>query len=221
MTACRTANLEWMIQGQGVQNPVQPLAEAFARISNEDHRGTRLADEVHFPPNKPPKTVTLNRHVHSLLLQLVDGTSITSNHSLRTSDALELEKVSISGIIYANEKSLPRDSNIVFRRPGGLSHRVGRIKLIFQVHYQPGATFLVVSQYKLIADSGDGNVYRRFGFAGGFVCDAEEDGRLFVIRSEDVVCHFAKTALDPKEERLMHVLPLNTVCTIVKHWKLR
>ncbi|KAF9642823.1 hypothetical protein BDM02DRAFT_3132841, partial [Thelephora ganbajun] len=196
MTACRTANLEWVMQGQGLQDSVRPLVEAFSKVYNEDHRGTRLADEAHFPPNKPPKMVMLNHHVHQLLLQIVNDTSTTGSHSFHTPDALELEKVSIYGIIYANEKFLPRDSNIIFWRPG--------------VCYQPGATFLTVSQHHLIANSNIRNVYRRFGFAGGFLCDAEEDNRLLVIRSEDVVCHFAKTALEPKEEKLMHALPLNT-----------
>lgn len=211
MTACRAANLEWIMQDRRLQDSVRPLVEAFSKVSNEDHRGTRLADEAHFPPNKPPKVVTLNRHIQGHLLQLVNSTSTASSASPHTSNALELEKVSISGVIYASEKSLPRDSNIIFRRPGGSSQRVGRVKSIFQVSYQPGVTFLAVTQHKLIANSDARNVYRRFGFAGGFLCDAEEDGRLFVIRSEDVVCHFAKTTLHPAEERLMHALPLNAV----------
>ena len=37
MTACRTANLEWMMQDQGIHDSVQPLVEAFSKVSNEDH----------------------------------------------------------------------------------------------------------------------------------------------------------------------------------------
>ena len=197
---------------------VRPLVEAFSKVSNEDHRGTRLADEAHFPPNRPPKMVALHPGIHSLLLELIDGTPIADGHSPYTSDALELDKVSISGVIYASEKSLPRDSNIIFRRPGGLSHRVGRIKSIFQVSYQPGITFLVVSQHRFIEKSDSRNVYRRFGFAGGFLCNEEEDTRLLVIRPTNVVCHFAKIILDP-EEKLMHALPLNTVRDVVGYRK--
>ena len=211
-TACRAANLEWMMQDQRIQDSVRPLVEVFSKFANEDHRGTRLADETHFPPNKPPKTVTLDHHTHGLLLLLADDTSTTSGASSYTANVLELEKVSISGVIYASKKSLPRDSNIIFRRPGGSSQRVGRIKSIFQTSYRPGETFLVVSQHKLIANSDVRNVYQRFGFAGGFLCDAEEDGRVLVIRIRDVVCHFAKTILHPIEEKLIHALPLNTVC---------
>jgi len=216
LSACRTANMEWMMQAPGVLDSVRPLVEAFSKVSNEDHRGTRLADETHFPPNKPPKVVTLDIRIHKLLLQLVNGIPTVDSRSSRTAQVLELEKVSISGIIYASEKSLPRDSNVIFQRPGGSSHRVGRVKSIFQSDYQSGVTFLVVSQHKLIADADAQKVYQRFGFAGGFLCDAEEDARLLVIRSEDVVCHFAKTLLNPREEGVMHVLPLNAVCCISK-----
>lgn len=209
MTACRAANLEWIMQDQRTRNSVQELVEAFSRVSNEDHRGTRLADETHFPPSKPPKIVTLNHRTYALLRQLSNAGLVTNGTIPHTSSALELEKVSISGVIYASEKSLPRDSNIIFRQPGGSSQMVGRIKSIFQISHQAGPTLLTVAQHKLIDDSDVQNVYRRFGFAGGFLCDGQEVDPYLLIRSEDVVCHFAKTTLDPVEENLIHVLPLN------------
>ena len=215
MTACRTANLEWMMHRPDLQSSIKPLVESFLKVSNEDHRGTRLADESHFPPSKPPRGVTLDPQVHETLIRLINGVPSTGTPRPTASNALEIEKVSISGVIYASEKSLPRDSNVIFRRPGGSSSRAGRIKLIFQSHYQTGATFLAIAQYKLIAAAHPQNVYRRFGFAGGFLCDTEEDGHLLVVRTEDVVCHFARTMLVPREENLMHVLPLNSVCDLL------
>jgi hypothetical protein len=135
------------MQGRGLQVSIRPLVDTFSRVSNEDHRGTWLADEVHFSPNKPPKMVTLNPDIHSLLLDLLHGTpTFGSNFGSNTSEVLELKKVSISGVIYASEKSLPHDSNIIFRRPGGSSQRVGRAKLIFQAHYVIGTIFLVLSR---------------------------------------------------------------------------
>jgi hypothetical protein len=213
MTACRTANVEWMMHRPDLQRYVKPLVESFCKVSNEDHRGTRLADENHFPPNKPPQEVTLDTQIHETLIRLIGGTS-TAAAVHPPPNVLELEKISISGVIYASEKSLPRDSNIIFRRPGGSSSRAGRIKSIFQSDYQTGVTFLVVSQYKLIAAAHPQNIYRRFGFAGGFLCDAEEDKHLFVVRTNDVVCHFARTTLIPREDNLMHVLPMNSVCSL-------
>lgn len=217
MTACRAANLEWLIQSEDIPHSVKPLAESFLKVSTEDHRGTRLADEMHFPPTRPPRSIKLNSTAHALLLRLVQDARLPNGLHPISPDVLELDKASISGVIYASEKSLPRDSNIIFRRLEGASHRVGHIKLIFQSDNSAlsGMTFLVVSQHKLIADPVAQNVYKRFGFAGGFLCNVQEDSRLHVIRSTDVVCHFAKTILGAGEETLMHVLPLN----MVRKWR--
>ena len=216
MTACRTANLEWIMHSENVSDHVRPLVDAFLKVSNEDHRGTRLADENHFPPQKPPQNATLEPQIYNLFLGLVNGISPLPRHNVLASvtpSVLKLEKISISGVIYAQEESLPRDSNIIFRRPGGSSDRVGRIKQIFQSgDIVPDVTFLVVAQHRLILDPIAQGAYARFGFAGGYLCDPNEDDRLYVIRSSDVICHFARTALVWKGEDLMHALPLNSVC---------
>lgn len=217
MTACRAANLEWMMHSENASDHVRPLLDAFLRVSNEDHRGTRLADENHFPPQKPPRNATLEPYIHKLFLALIDDVPSLVRSSLlaldtATPNVLELEKLSISGVIYAQEKSLPRDSNIIFRRPGGSSDRVGRIKKIFQSeHVLSGVTLLVVAQHRLATDPIAQGAYGRFGFAGGYLCDPREDGRQYIISSNDVVCHFARTLVVWGTETLMHALPLNSV----------
>jgi len=198
-----------------VSDYVRPLLDAFLTVSNEDHRGTRLADENHFPPQKPPQNATLEPHIHRLFLALVNDIPSLSRSSLSASvtpNVSELEKISISGVIYAREKSLPRDSNIIFRRPGGLSDRVGRIKQIFRSeHVLSEVTLLVVAQHRLVMDPAAQGTYRRFGFAGGYLCDSREDARQYMIRSTDVICHFARSSLVWGGETLMHALPLNSV----------
>ena len=203
------------MHNEDASDHVRPLLDAFLRVSNEDHRGTRLADENHFPPQKPPQNATLEPHVYRLFLALINDIPSLSRSGLFTPvtpNISELEKISISGVIYAREKSLPRDSNIIFRRPGGSSDRVGRIKQIFRSeHVVPEVTLLVVAQHRLVTDPIVQGAYERFGFAGGYLCDPREDDRQYVIRSADVVCHFAKTALDRGGEILTHALPLNSV----------
>lgn len=216
MTAGRAANLEWIMHSEQVSDYIRPLLDAFLRVANEDHRGTRLADEHHFPPQKPPQSSTLEPQIHKLFLGLVkDNPSLSRSTLLRplSPHVLELEKISISGVIYARERSLPRDSNIIFRRPGGSSDRVGRIKQIFQSEdIADGTTLLVVAQHRLVADPAMQNIYGRFGFAGGHLCDPVEDGHRYVIKSTDVVCHYSKTTLLLGDQTLMHALPLNSVC---------
>ena len=201
---------------ENVSDHVRPLLDAFLRVANEDHRGTRLADEHHFPTQKPPQNGTLEPQIHKLLLALVNDIPSLSRSTLFgpvTPCILELEKISISGVIYAREKSLPRDSNIIFRRPGGSSERIGRIKKIFQSeHVVSGVTLLVVAQHRLVADRAMQDIYGRFGFAGGYLCDSSEDGRQYVIRTTDVICHYSKTTLSWEGQILMHALPLDSVC---------
>ena len=216
MTAARAANLEWIMHTENVSHYIRPLLDAFLRVANEDHRGTRLADEHHFPSQKPPKKGKLGPQVYKLLLTLVAEIPSLSRSAFSgpvPPYVLELEKISISGVIYAREKSLPRDSNVIFRRPGGSSDRVGRIKQIFQSEYVvSGVTLLVVAQHRLVADSTVQNTYGQFGFAGGYLCHPGEDGRQYVVRSTDVICHYSKTTLLWEGQMLMHALPLNSVC---------
>ena len=215
MTAGRAANLEWIMQTENASDHIRPLLDAFLRVANEDHRGTRLADEHHFPPQKPPQNNSLEPQIYELLLALVTSIpSLSRSDSLGhvTPSILELEKISISGVIYAREKSLPRDSNIIFRRPGGSCDRVGRIKQIFQSeHIVYGVTLLVVAQHRLVEDPAMQTTYGRFGFAGGYLCHPGEDGQ-YIIRSTDVICHYSKTTLLWSGQILMHALPLNSVC---------
>ena len=215
MTASRTANLEWMMHTAKFSDHVRPLMDVFLRITNEDHRGMRLADEHHFPPQKPPQNSMLEPQIHKLLLGLVNNIPSISRYNLLvpvTPNVLELEKISISGVIYARESSLPRDSNIIFRRPGGSSSRVGRIKRIFQSgHIISEVTLLVVAQHKLVADPTEQCTYTQFGFAGGYLCESEEDGHQYIIRSIDVICHYAKITVLREGKTLIHALPLNSV----------
>lgn len=185
MTAARAANLEWMMQAENISDDVRPLVDAFLKVTNEDHRGTRLADEHNFPPQKPPQNATLEPRIHKLFLRWIrDFPTLARFNALVpiTPNVVELEKISISGVIYARESSLPRDSNVIFRRAQGSSERVGRIKQIFQSeHVVPGVTFLVVALLRRIADPTAQDTYGRFGFAGGYLCDPKEDDRQYVI----------------------------------------
>jgi len=211
MTACRVANIHALMDDERIQVTAPELLDTFTTVSNEDHRGTRLADETHFPPTKPPIHIQLDSGTFNLLSQLIaDTMDGFGPWNLVTPRVLELRKITISGVIYSNHKSLPRDSNIIFRRPGRTSHCIGRVDLIFQ----PGnsdATFLAVSQFSLAPEHPIQGVYRRFGFAGGYLYG---EGRVTprVIRTSDVICHFARTPVESEGQGLVHALPLNTVC---------
>ena len=213
MTACRVANIEALMDSESVPAAAQELVDAFTAVSDEDHRGTRLADEIHFPPTKPPTDIRLDDKIFRLLTQLVESTrDETSPWNLVTPQVLELEKITISGVIYSKHGSLPRDSNIMFRRPGRTSHCVGRVDIIFQPRGWAASdtTFLAVSQFSLVTGHPMQNVYGRFGFTGRYLYT---EGRVTprVIRTSDVICHFARTPVESEGQGLVHALPLNSV----------
>lgn len=213
MTACRTANVEALMDNKDISAIAPELSDAFTTVSDEDHRGTRLADEIHFPPTKPPTRIRLDPRTFELLIQLITDTiEMPGSLNLMSPQLLELGKITISGVIYSNHKLLPRDSNIIFRRPGRISHCIGRVDLIFQpiTGETPHPTFLAVSQFSLAQGNPMSGVYRRFGFAGGYLY-TERRITPRVIRTSDVLCHFARTPLESEGSGLLHALPLNTV----------
>lgn len=203
----------------------KPLLTAYGSVSSEDHRGTRLADEDHHPPMKPPRSETLDDQSYQLLLRMLNKKFATTGYTseggqsfLVTRDVVQLEKVSIRGVVYACEESLPRDSNILFRRLGGSSRRVGRIRSIFRLQHptpegpMAEATYVLVREYLPFLDEVMQSQYTQFGFAGGFLCHSERWSRFHVVGLTDVVCHFAKTMIRHGDEGVMHVLPLNKAC---------
>jgi hypothetical protein len=53
-------------------------------------------------------------------------------------------------------------------------------------------------------------MYRRFGFAGGFLCRRELAPPI-IIEPCGIVSHIAVTPLDVEEHHVMHVLPMDRV----------
>jgi hypothetical protein len=224
MSVCRSSNLQALLDQDDLPEAAASLLSAYEAVSNEDHRGTRLADETHHPPPKPPVSVELQEESYHLLLRALDQRFRTTRYTAGDVGppvvprmVLELDKISIRGVIYASAKALPRDSDILFRREGGSGSRVGNIKSIFHLSHPTPAgsvtttTFLLVEQYSPITDQAMQSTYTRFGFAGGFLCHNRAQSGLHIISSDNVICHFAKTIFPQTNNDLMHVLPLNKV----------
>jgi len=223
-SVCRSSNLQALIETCDLPEHAKPLLDAYELVSKEDHRGTRLADEDHHPPKKPPCFETLDSDSHQLLLRMLNKKFGTTGYTSEGGQALpvtrhveQLEKVSIRGVVYAHEKSLPRDSNVLFRRPGGSNSRVGRIQSIFRLqHPTPGgpimkAIYVLVREYLPFSDEAVQSQYTQFGFAGGFLCHSDRWTRFHIIELTDVICHFARTLVRNGDGNFMHVLPLNKV----------
>ena len=221
---CRNANLQAVLDREDIPSDARPLIDAFTKVSNEDHRGTRLADEIHHPPTRPPKQLELTQSTYQRLVQLLNQRSQTTNYTTTPGDpwfvprsVLELEKIAIRGVIYATAKSLPRDSNIIFRKHGDSIMRVGKITTIFSSSH-PGTdrltvktNFAMIEERLPVMDDTSQRTYQQFGFAGGFLCRSTPSGPTHLVEVGDVICHFAKTFLGHWGGDEFHALPLNKV----------
>ena len=201
------------------------LLDSFHQIASEDHRGTRLADETHHPPTKPPRPATIAQDIRKAVAQFLNRKYHTNKYTTDHGQwsvpqtGLVLDKVSIRGVIYASKKVLPRDSNIIFHRAGESSHRAGRIVLIFSLsHITPDtgssiltSTLLVVEEWEVVKDEVAQQRYQQFGFAGGFLC-WNRTADVHLLEVNNVVSHYARSFFGQQESEHFHVLPLNKAC---------
>jgi len=224
MAVCRSSNLQGIISSTNLPSQIEPLLDTFHKVADEDHRGTRLADETHHPPTKPPRPVTLAQDIRTAIVLFLNRKYRTNKYTADRGQwsvprtALALDKVSIRGVIYASEKALRRDSNVIFCRVGGSSHRAGRIDSIFSlscVTPDSGSpvstsTLLVIREWGIVEDKDAQQRYRQFGFAGGFLC-WNRTVNVHLVEADNIVSHHARTSLGQQESEYFHVLPLNKV----------
>ena len=219
-SVCRSSNLQALLDHPNLPEEVEPLRSAYKAVANEDHRGTRLADESHHPPTKSPLSKTLSPDEYQLLLQVLDrkfGTTMyTRRPSLAPIEVQDLSKLSIRGVIFASAETLPRDSNVLFKAHDGSRSRVGSIRSIFHFKLQHRGikmTYLHIQEHSPFSNETAQRVYTQFGFAGGFLCHVNKWIGFHLIEPTDVICHFAKTLLR-NNDGIMHVLPLNKVSDV-------
>lgn len=224
-SVCRSSNLQALVDTCDLPKQTEPLLAAYRSVISEDHRGTRLADESHHPLNNPPCPEVLDNEYHQLILDMLNKKFGTMSYTSDGDQILsvtrcvqQLAKVSIRGVVYAHAKSLPRDSNVLFRQLGrSTDPRVGMISSIFRLqHPTPDgpmmeATYILVHEYLRLSDPAMQSQYMQFGFAGGFLCHSKRWSGFHVIEPHDIICHFAKTVIQQGDKSVMHVLPLNKV----------
>src|ERR1700753_2701455 len=99
---CRSSNLQSILDHSDITSNAQPLLDAFTKVANEDHRGTRLADEIHHPPTKPPQKIYLSDIVYQLLVSFLNQhsntihpTTIRDSHLSVPRTVFKLDKLSI------------------------------------------------------------------------------------------------------------------------------
>ena len=147
-------------------------------------------------------------------------------------EARFLDKFSLRGVEYSTVRCRIRNSHVLFRHfePDGSrasnQPEPGQITHIFlhssvptsytppkQKHkpLHPGF-YLCVQPYLSLQPelSNIDRMYRRFGFAGGFLCRRELAPPI-IIEPCGIISHIAVTPLDVEEHHVMHILPMDRV----------
>ena len=147
-------------------------------------------------------------------------------------DAVSCVNIAISGVLYKPRDRAQGDSNIIFTHPD-LQHSVpGSIREIFlHRRIQDGKdveeTFLVVNRLlELSAEEAQLDPFRRFK-AGGSLYYDNYFKNIYVIKTSDVLCHAARTAMhdlvlpglkggddlaeDSFDKKFVHIKPLDRV----------
>ena len=227
VTAARAANLRAMLaDDRELRGTVGEMMALLESTEQEDARGYRRASLLDpsgssFVADKKARPTELEDETYQLLCVLI---ARELHPPLRLPrQALLFDDISISGVSYsASDATKFRDSHIIFHHPtrreldpGG--QIAGVVNAIFQYTYNAQGGEHVTDYYLLVreylrVDATDGvhDIYKVFGFAGGFLCRCDPT-QVHVIRRTDVVSHFALTPVWRQNKRFNHVLPVDRV----------
>ncbi len=143
-----------------------------------------------------------------------------------------LDKFSLRGVQYSTMSCRRRNSHILFRRfqsdtsrapsqpePGQIIHiflhslaPTHHARLYDSSPLHPVLYVCVQPYHSLRPELSDlDQMYRRFDFAGGFLC-RRELAPLVVIEPSSIISHAAVTPLLIKEHEVLHILPMDRVC---------
>jgi len=213
-----------------LRKDVVKMTTMLERIDSEDIRGFRRATLL--DPSAPTfitdsKTVSsqIEDEPYQLLCSLL-RTSGDLEQAFLPRKALYLEEISIGSVSYATKGSRKfRDSAIMFRKPQNheghaYDEKPGVIMLIFQYKYH--ATHEVTQYFLLIQefvpiDNPASDVYRSFGFAGGFLCKTDLAGYTMVPLTH-IVSHVALTTIG---DDLIHILPIDCISILIPAFSIK
>ena len=162
---------------------------------------------------------------HPALMEIDTESSPTADPSR---NAQFLDKFSLRGVQYSTATCRARDSHVFFQSPEPdvemsklLPPQPGQVTHIFlhsHVPVSPGqphpSIYLCVQPYAPLQTNPELNgldeMYRRFGFAGGFLCKNELAPPI-IIEPSSIISHVAVMPLDISGSKVLHILPMDRV----------
>jgi hypothetical protein len=228
--SARHANLRAILTDDNdVRDAVLEMVTIMDSIEAEDVRGFRLASMLDplsptFTVNNELKPFQLNTETHRLLCDHILHATPDQSTVFPT-QALAAQEISLRGVCYATSRSKNfRSSRIMFQAsdllpmlPNGMrAHTPGVIREIFQYTYRVNGEeiksfYLLVQEYlPMDASNGHHDPYRQFGFAGGFLCEADPV-QFHVLELSQVISHVGIAKMRGKYIGLIHVKPVDRV----------
>lgn len=223
--SARSANLRAILaDDEDVRKTVFEMVTTMESIDKEEVRGFRLASQLdpgapQFMSDSNPKLIELEIQPYQKLRELISRSTHDKPLSL-PKEALSVDEISLRGVCYTTSRSSKfRSSRIIFQLPGAPtpkahSYRAGAIRDIFRYSYHCGeeerhAFYLSVWEYLRHDHTQD--PYIKFGFAGGFLCEAQP-AQFHILELSQVVSHFGLTKMKGKYASAVHVMPVDRVC---------
>ncbi|KJA13951.1 hypothetical protein HYPSUDRAFT_150983 [Hypholoma sublateritium FD-334 SS-4] len=203
MASSRYSNVMALLRDDPeTQRAARDIIETMDSMEREDLRGFRLAkaldpDNTHHMANmKPSQPVALEGNVFQLLKDLED------DPNLHDREVVFVPQISLGGVCYGVFDSKHyRDSAIIF----GNVNKMGVIQKIFKYHE---GWYLLVHQHRNFTRANFVDPYLPYGFAAGFLCNAEAD-IVHLVRLSDIISHCAITPIP--EGECIHIMPVDRV----------
>ena len=205
----------------------------LAHMIHAVHQTSDIAyDQKHISESRLPDAI-----LHSLI-QFLDGKhlgqmAVDTGSSLAgmSRNAKLLDKFSLRGVQYSTATCRSRDSRVLFQSPhlevsrSQARPKPGQITHIFfypdvPIHLSPQrqnhlSMYICVQPYSTLEPNIELNqvdeMYRQFGFAGGFLC-RDQPSPPIIIEPSSIISHVAVTPLRVCEYKVLHVLPMDSVC---------
>jgi hypothetical protein len=180
--------------------------------------------------NLPDDVLALFEHFLKGVDQGAMGFMDNSSDGTTSPKVITMNKFSFRGVEYSTATCRTRNSHVFFRSPGSANPLdSGQIIYIFFKSQVPTArsiaasaqpqhspVYVCVRPYVTLQTntnpqlSGMDQMYRRFGFAGGFLCWREVAPPI-VIKPSSIISHVAVTPLQIGEHQVLHILPMDRV----------
>lgn len=221
-TAGRGANLCALLSDDlDIRSTVSEMLKTIEAVQKEDIRGYQLA--AIFDADSPAIDLSKKKliNIETEIMHFLQQLRATKGQAPLSIRALSFEKISYRGLQYGVYNSVHfSDSTIIFQNSEeNQKLKAGLLQSIFRPFLASPSgddsttleIYAVVRELQPIVRQDIVDPYTRFGFAAGWLCEAD-GGQVSIIDFSTIRCHFIMTKF--ALQNMVHVLPLDQVSSI-------